>query len=249
MTGNAVVPGTWEWGHPEAFYRCCPFDLVPGPNGHWLLWWAEENAWIASFPSLEVAYRIIIGTESWRSQPGMDHCRFPPDIKVALKRQQRKTGKLPQFEFSETSNIFDLYVPLGLGFERLAHQFYRDVTCEHSVIDQRMVDDYRPLVAQCLSGSKWDLTPGMVGHLAPIVTELLLRQTKAQSCMQEDGFGSSHPMFPHIKASKVRKMKEARLRHIVVEYDLDIDITKFSTRQDKRNAVVDELAALGLLGE
>ena len=245
MTSNAIVPGTWQW-HPEAFYNCCPFDLVAGPDGRWLLWWAEENNWIASFPSLEVAYRIILGTENRHSQPGLDGRSYPPDIKVALKRQQRKTGKLPQFEFSETSNSYDLYGPLGLGFERLARQLrWEDLR----VIDQRMIDNYRPLVAQCLSASKWGLTSRMVARLAPIVTELSLRQTKVQSCMQEDQFGSRRPMLPDLEASKVRKMKEARLRHIVAEYDLDIDLEKFSTRSDKRNAVVEELAALGLLSE
>jgi hypothetical protein len=244
MTSNAIVPGTWEW-HPEAFYDCCPFDLVAGPDGRWLLWWAEENNWIASFPSLEVAYRIILGTKSWHSQPGLDGGSFPPDIKVALKRQQRKTGKLPQFEFSETSNSFDLYVPLGLGFEALARMRIWEV--EKRTIDQRMIDNYCPLVAQCLSASKWDLTSRMVARLAPIVTELLLRQTKVQSCMREDQHGYTRPMLPALKASKVRKMKEEQLRHIVAEYDLDTDLDKFSTRYERRNAVVEELAALGLL--
>jgi hypothetical protein len=205
MTNNAIAPGTWQW-HPEAFYNCCPFDLVAGPDGRWLFWWAEENNWIASFPSLEIAYQIILGTENRHSQPGLDGGSFPPDIKVALKRQQRKTGQLPQFEFSETSNSFDLYVPLGLGFQRLARRFHREDLC---VIDQRMIDNYRPLVAQCLSASKWDLTSRMVARLAPIVTELLLRQTKIQNCMHEDQFGSRHPMLPALKASKVRKMPKA----------------------------------------
>src|SRR6516165_994978 len=116
MTTNAIDPYSWNYGHPEEFETYCPFDLVPSSNGRWLLWWPEENTWIASFPSLEVAYRMIIGTDDYHSQPGWDRSTFPLDIAVALKRQQQKTGQLPQFEFSETSNIFDLYVPLGLGF-------------------------------------------------------------------------------------------------------------------------------------
>jgi hypothetical protein len=115
MTISAIVPAPWNYAHPDDNY--CPFDLVPGSNGRWLLWWREENTWIASVPSLEVAHRMIIGTDDWHSQPGWDRSTFPLDIAVALKRQQQKTGQLPQFEFSETSNIFDLYVPLGLGFE------------------------------------------------------------------------------------------------------------------------------------
>ena len=28
----------------------CPFSLVPGANGRWLLWWAEENCSSAACP-------------------------------------------------------------------------------------------------------------------------------------------------------------------------------------------------------
>jgi hypothetical protein len=243
MTISAIVPDPWNYEHPDDKY--CPFDLVPGSNGRWLLWWPEEKTWIASFPSLEVAHRVIIGTEDWHSQPGWDRSTFPLDVKVALKRIQHNTGELPQFELSETSNIFDLYVPLGLGFEAFARLAHWEVETTGGV-DQKMVENYCPLVAQCLSGSRWDLTPEMVAHMTPIITELLLRQTKAQNRMKDEA-GASRPTVRKLKASKVRKMCKGRLLHIACEYELDIDIDKFSNTKRKADAVIASLAALGLL--
>jgi hypothetical protein len=158
----------------------CPFDLAPGPDGRWLLWWPEEKTWVASFPSLEVAHGVIEGGtgETLASQPGWDRSKFPIDVKVALNRIWHKTGKLPRFEFCETSNIFDLYVPLGLGPEALSRLIYYEV--QFGGIYQSTIDEYCPLVAQCLSGGQWRLEPDMVARVAPIVTELLLRQTKSQ---------------------------------------------------------------------
>jgi hypothetical protein len=49
------------------------------------------------------------------------------------------------------------------------------------------------------------------------------------------------------KASKVRKMKEDQLGYVTTEYDLDVDIDKISTLKRKAKAVLDALAALGLL--
>jgi hypothetical protein len=59
ITRYAVVQKSWINGHPEEFKEVCPFDLVPGSNGRWLLWWPEEKTWIASFPSLEAALFVI----------------------------------------------------------------------------------------------------------------------------------------------------------------------------------------------
>jgi hypothetical protein len=97
---------------------------------------------------------------------------------VALKRFRQRTGKWPQFELSETSNIFDLYVPLDLGFEALSRLIYYEA--DHYVINQRTIDNYCPVVAQCLLGAEWRLKPDVVACMAPIVTKLLLRQTKWQ---------------------------------------------------------------------
>jgi hypothetical protein len=243
MTISPIVPDPWNYEHPDDNY--CPFDLVPSSNGRWLLWWPEENTWVASFPSLEVAHRVVIGTEDWHSQPGWDQSTFPLDLRVALKRIQHNTGKLPQFELSETSNIFDLYVPLGLGFEAFARLSHWEVETTVGV-DQKMVENYCPLVAQCLSGSRWDLTTEMVAHMTPIVTELLLRQTKAQNRMKDE-MRASRPTVRKLKASKVRKMCKGRLLRIAGEYELDIDIDKFSNTKRKADAVIASLAALGLL--
>jgi hypothetical protein len=246
MTNSAVVQKSWINGHPEEFKEVCPFDLVPGSNGRWLLWWPEEKTWIASFPSLEAAYRVMIGTNDWHLQPGTDRSTFPLDLKVALKRQQKKTGRLPQFELSEDSNIFDLYVPLGLGIEAFARLSHWEVETCH--LDQRMIDNYYSLVAQCLSESKWRLTPDTIAQMAPIVSELLLRQTRAQNRMNEES-RTWRQSIRKLKVSKVRRMTKERLLHVECEYDLDIDVDKFSTLKDKRNAVIKELAALGLLKE
>jgi hypothetical protein len=242
MSNSVIVPIPWKIRHPEEF-KYCPFDLVPGSNGRWLLWWAEEKTWVASFPSLEVAYQIIIGTDC-ASQPGWDASTFPIDVKVALNRQRLKTGKLPQFELSETSTIFDLYVPLGLGFEAVSRLSHWEVGTYH--IDQRMIDRYCPVVAKCLSGSAWGLKPEMVARMTPIVTELLLRQTKAQLRLEEE-MRADRPTVRKLKASKVRKMTIGALLYVVTEYDLDID--KFSTLKRKTSAVLKGLAELGLLKE
>jgi hypothetical protein len=244
MTISAIVPDPWNYEHPDDNY--CPFDLVPGSNGRWLLWWPEEKTWVASFPSLEVAHRVIIGTDDWHSQPGWDRSMFPLDVKVALKRQQQKTGRLPQFELSETSNIFDLYVPLGLGFEALARLSHWEVgTC---TLGQTMIDDYCPVVAQCLSGAEFGLEPEMIARMTPIVTELLLRQTKAQLRLEEES-RTHRPTQMKLKALKVRKMCKGRLLGVVDRYDLNIDIDEFSGTKRKAKAVIADLAALGLLKE
>jgi hypothetical protein len=81
MTIDAIVPDPWNYEHPDDQY--CPFDLVPGSNGRWLLWWPEEKTWIASFPSLEVAHRVIIGTGTGIHNLGGTGV----DVKVALKRE------------------------------------------------------------------------------------------------------------------------------------------------------------------
>jgi hypothetical protein len=58
---------------------------------------------------------------------------------------------------------------------------------------------------------------------------------------------ASSPTVSKLKASKVLRMKEEELAHVVTEYDLDIDISESSPI--KSSAVVAGLAALGLLKE
>jgi hypothetical protein len=202
MTISAIVPDPWNYAHPEDNY--CPFDLVPGSNGGWLLWWREEETWVASFPSLKVAHRVIIGVDKdCPSESGWDRSRFPIDVKVTLKRIRHRTGEFPQFELSETANIFDFYVPLGLGFEALSRLIYYQAAC--CAIDQTVIDNYCPVVAQCLSAAERELTPDMVARITPILTELLLRQTKAQIRLEREMTGSGR-MVSKLKASKVRSM-------------------------------------------
>ena len=233
MTNDAIDPGP-----ADGF---CPFDLKPGAKGRWLLWWAKEKTWIASFPSLEVAQGVVTGSaEDWPSQPGWDMSKFPLDVKVALKRIQRKTGKLPKFKLSEDSNIFDLYAPLGLGFEALSRLMYYEAF--HQVVDQ-VIDSFCPIVAQCLSGVE-GLNPDMVARMAPVVTDILFRQTKSQMRLVDE-MTASRRTVSKLKASKVKRMGQEELLYVVTKYDLDVDISKFGAI--KSRAVAAELAALGLL--
>jgi hypothetical protein len=143
--------------------RYCPFDLKHGANGRVLMWWREENTRIAAFPSLQAAHDFIIGLEEgWPRNPGWDRSDTSIDLKPALYEYREKNGKFPQFEFSESSNVFDLYMPLGLGPE------------------QDLIDVWCPLIAQVLSGSGWGLEPELVARIAPVMTEILLRTNKHQ---------------------------------------------------------------------
>ena len=219
-----------------------PFDLKPGAKGRWLLWWAEEKTWIASFPSLVVAQCFIIGDPyKMPYNPGWDRSNVVIDIEAALYRQWKKTGKCPQFEFSEASNIFDLYVPLGLGLEALARHVYYDVSGYE--VCQQLIDEFCPLVARCLSGGDWGLDANTVDRVAPIATGLLLRQTKLQQRLTTT-FGLSQ-----LKASKVRKMSAKELRNVVGEYALDVNISKLDTIEQKADAVIARLAAIRMLME
>jgi hypothetical protein len=237
ITNSAVYP---ERSKPD--FKCdlegCPFDVVPGPDGRCLLWWEEENTWVVSFPSLDVATRFLTG-EEYTCNTGWDRSSTPMDVKAVLKRIWRKTGKCPQFEFDETSNIFDFYVPLGLGLKALARVFYCRLDVQ--ILDQKMIDTYCPLVAQCLAGGDWGLESDMIARMAPIVTELLLRQTRSLQRMTDEYCQTD------LRATKVRRMKEKSLKGVVECYDLDIDIDEFNTLKCKATAVINALAASGWL--
>jgi hypothetical protein len=162
-----------------------PFDLKPGAKGRWLLWWAEEKTWIASFPSLVVAQCFIIGDPyKMPYNPGWDRSNVVIDIEAALYRQWKKTGKCPQFEFSEASNIFDLYVPLGLGLEALARHVYYDVSGYE--VCQQLIDEFCPLVARCLSGGDWGLDANTVDRVAPIATGLIAAPNEGTAASHDD---------------------------------------------------------------
>ena len=236
MTNNITVLPPREIEHLEE----CPFDLVPGADGRWLMWWAEEKTWIASFPSLEVAQRFIIGDPyEMPYNPGWDRSRVAIDVQAALYRQWEETGKCPQFEFNETSNIFDLYVPLGLGLEALARHIYYDASCYE--VCQQLIDEFCPLVARCLSGGDWGLEAETVDRVVPIVTELLLRQTRLQQRL------AMSFRLSRLKASKVRNMNAKELKNVVGEYALDVDISKLDTIDQKADAVIARLLATRML--
>jgi hypothetical protein len=95
-----------------------------------------------------------------------------------------------------------------------------------------MIDDYCPIVAQCLSGAGLGLEPEMIARMTPIVTELLLRQTKAQLRLEEES-RTQRPTQPKLKASKLRKMCKGRLLGVVDRYDLHIDIDELSGTKRK----------------
>jgi hypothetical protein len=159
----------------------CPFDLVPGANGRVLMWWPEEKTWIAAFHSLQAAHDFIIGHPvDTRRKPGWDRSDTSIDLKSALYKYREKNGKFPQFEFSESSNVFDLYMPLGLGPEALSRLIYHDAYAVFPWVDQDLIDEWCPLIAQVLSGGGWGLEPELVARIAPVMTEILLRTTKHQ---------------------------------------------------------------------
>jgi hypothetical protein len=159
----------------------CPFTLVPGAGGRVLLWWSEERTWIAAFPSLQAAHDFILGKEEgWPRNPGWDRSDTSINVKSALYEQQEKNGKFPQFEFAASSNVFDLYIPLGLGPEALSRLVYYDQYACGYEVDCDLIDVWCPLVAQVLSGGGWGLEPEVVARVAPVMTEILLRTTKHQ---------------------------------------------------------------------
>jgi hypothetical protein len=80
--------------------------------------------------------------------------------------------------------------------------------------------------------------------VAPIVTELLLRQTKSQMRLVDE-MSARSPTLSKLEASKVRKMSKGGLLYIASEYDLDVDISNLGSI--KKSAVIASLAALGLL--
>jgi hypothetical protein len=161
--------------------RYCPFDLTSGANGRVLMWWREEKTWIASFPSLQAAHDFIIGLEEgWPRNPGWDRSDTSIDLKPALYEYREKNGKFPQFEFSESSNVFDLYMPLGLGPEALSRLIYYEAYVNWVDVDQDLIDVWCPLIAQVLSGGGWGLEPELVARVAPVMTEILLRTKKHQ---------------------------------------------------------------------
>ncbi len=161
--------------------RYCPFDLKPGANGRVLMWWREEKTWIAAFSSLQAAHDFIIGLEEgWPRNPGWDRSDTSIDLKPALYEYREKNGKFPQFEFSESSNVFDLYMPLGLGPEALSRLIYYEAYVNWVYVDQDLIDVWCPLIAQVLSGGGWGLEPELVARIAPVMTEILLRTNKHQ---------------------------------------------------------------------
>jgi len=161
--------------------RYCPFDLKPGANGRVLMWWREEKTWIAAFSSLQAAHDFIIGLEEgWPRNPGWDRSDTSIDLKPALYEYREKNGKFPQFEFSESSNVFDLYMPLGLGPEALSRLIYYEAYVNWVYVDQDLLDVWCPLIAQVLSGGGWGLEPELVARIAPVMTEILLRTNKHQ---------------------------------------------------------------------
>ena len=112
--------------------------------------------------------------------PGWDRSDSSIDLTPALYKYREENGKFPQFEFSESSNVFDLYMPLGLGPEALSRLIYHDTGANMAAVDQDLIDQWCPLMAQVLSGGGWGLEPELVARIAPVMTEILLRNTEHQ---------------------------------------------------------------------
>src|SRR5262245_42849739 len=92
--------------------RYCPFDLKPGANGRVLLWWREENTWIAAFPTLQAAHDFIIGLEKgWPRNPGWDRSDTSIDLKPALYEYREKNEISSVRIFRKLERIRSLHAP------------------------------------------------------------------------------------------------------------------------------------------
>ena len=182
--------------------RFCPFGLVPGANGRVLMWWREEKTWIAALPSLQAAHDFIIGFEEgspgWHRNPGWDRSDTSIDLKRAVYEYREKNGKFPQFEFSESSNVFDLYMPLGLGPEALSRLIYHDAWAN-------WVDIYHRCVVPAHSADtfRWWLGLGA--------------EARRAHCASDDGGLAVHDQALNRTPACSRSTAKGRGLHMVIE--------------------------------
>jgi hypothetical protein len=165
------------------------FDLAPGNDGRWFLWWRAERTWICSFPMHAVAERFLVGDwDGVDGTPGWD--RGDPadgtDIVGALYRYRELHGAFPQFELDANSTMVEFYTRLGTD---LGLKFLSNLVEYEGGDAEDKPDVFHPLVAQHLAASGYEL--GAIARLAPSIAELLVARdsTKAKQRLARTAAG------------------------------------------------------------
>jgi hypothetical protein len=160
------------------------FDLIRGEDGRCCLWWRAECLAVCSFPSPDVATRILLG--DWRgggrapgqtSTPGW--CRGTPGINVvaALHRHREANGVFPHVELDDTSSVFDFYVAVDTELARrfLFNLIHDEVVGAGMRIDPVVTGAFVPMIARYLAGA-CDVDAKTAARVAPAVAGLLIHQ-------------------------------------------------------------------------
>jgi hypothetical protein len=156
------------------------FDLAPGSDGRWYLWWRAERTWVASFPMHAVAERFLVG--DWNGDtgtPGLD--RGDPafglgtDIVGALYRYRELHGAFPQFELDANSTMVEFCTRLStdLGLKFLSNL----VEYEGGDAEDKL-GVFHPLVAQHLAAGDYGLDASSIALFTPRITEVLVARDR-----------------------------------------------------------------------
>src|SRR4051812_18420427 len=167
-----------EWSERDDLEQLeAHFDLAPGSDERWYLWWRSERTWVCSFPSLDVARHILVGDDwdGYSELPGWPRRDDPVlfDVVRALHEYREDNGICLQINLSETSTLLDFLIPLGLGRDYLFEIVDAStVTWPKSTIicNPTVTAGYCPLVKQYLIGG-CDLEPRLASRMAPIVAK------------------------------------------------------------------------------
>jgi hypothetical protein len=177
-----------EWGPRDDLSNLeRDFDLAPGSNGKWYLWWRAERAWIASFPTRAIAERFLIGDwDGVSGNPGWDRgdpeILSVPDIVAALYGYREKHGQFPQFALDAGSTLLEFLtrIDTDLGLHFLGNIIdYEGGDAEYKP------EVFLPLVAQHLAAGDYGLDESSIALLAPQVLELLMRSPSPRGCINQ----------------------------------------------------------------
>jgi hypothetical protein len=111
-----------DWNKNDLEYLMRDFDVVPGDDRRWYLWWPAEQTWIANFPDRASAERILSGDwTGYVGDPGWPRDDYDAvDVVGALDAYGEKHGRFPQIELDASSTLIELLTridsDLGLAF-------------------------------------------------------------------------------------------------------------------------------------
>lgn len=168
----------------------CPFELKAGEDGRTLMWWAEENTWIASFASRTIAVEFVVGSDFPR-HPGWDRSDVDVDVKAALYAYHERTGAFPQFEFDETHDVLDLYQPLGLAGAFVSRLIYYEVSAINPEPDPADADAWNAMVSRLLIEKGLD--PEAAAAAAPAAMQLMFQSIAAVVALEDRTRGIGGP--------------------------------------------------------